>query len=180
MAFVKLIAIVCISMALVSCVESENPLSDIEKAKYDGSVAGVWKDTDKGTEFIHIGKGEKTNVMAAIVIDHAMDGTINPISVVMFPSVVNGINYMNVRPASNNQEAHGYYFFRYELVDKNTLKICTPKPDSLRDAVLQKKLKGDVSKFSAKITENTPNLVRYILTKDGEKIFSECNQYNRM
>ena len=96
-----LLSVAAVSLLLMSCIESENPLSDPQKSKPDDRLTGVWRFRGDSGEmnYYHIGHvGEKlpASVMQVIFVQHMTDGRMGSRDLLAFPTTIGDKNYLNV------------------------------------------------------------------------------------
>ncbi len=151
MAVVSLVA-----LFLVGCdhARSVQPLSNEQTSTLDQRLIGGWEPVDRQqdgeTSTLWVGRkpGSK-KALELVMVGIADDQTIETLRMPMF--VRHGqANYLSVDLASVLKEwdetGPSWCFCKYEMPDDRTIVLHVPKPEALREAVRQGKLKGTLLK----------------------------------
>lgn len=164
-------------LGLTGCLpESQNPLSSQETATADARLAGVWYGRSGDDKiFLHFVAG-KGPVMSIVEVDHDAKGEAHTTLYRMFPSVIDGTRYMNVR--EGKEEGKPYYLARYRLSDSGILKIWLMSETAATKAIKSHKLKGVVTpgannSVDVKITDTTEHLSSFVGNSDPGQLFDQ-------
>jgi hypothetical protein len=158
--------------------DSNNPLSDPQKSKADERLAGVWVyRSDDGDEYYHVGQaGEKfpACMMRVVMIKHSKGEVEPPGEFLAFPTVIGDKTYLNVvvgtgekpikKPDGNGWNAanvQSYMLYQYKF-DDGKLVMHGIAEDAKKKAIKDGKVKGTVDDNSAKFTDTTENLARFV------------------
>ncbi len=101
---------------------SVNPLSDPQNAKYDKRLEGAWQSVspDGDLEFIHFGEDDEKKTQM-VIIEHMRSGKIDFSTLTVFPTIINGKGYLNVKVEDLfeefSEEISGYIFMKYQLLN---------------------------------------------------------------
>ena len=192
---------VLVLMFFSSCfcpLTSVNPLSDPQNPTYDERIEGAWQllAEDGDLVFLHFGKGDEKKT-EMISIEHKNNREIDVLSFTVFPTIVNGQNYLNfnIRELFKEfgDELSGYTFMKYHLTGTDTLRLSHIDEEPIIEGIKSGKLKGEItykqtqakeghkgqalqqnkkkSIKCVKITDSSDNIVKYIHSVDSKKIF---------
>lgn len=177
----RILLLLCLLLT-ASCIESQNPVSDPNKALPEKKLIGLWKAQNENGEiiFVHFGLPQGKlgeHYVYSMQVNHDRDrglwskGTewrlifssnlgkqtyLNTVQ--MTPETIHNLESAGWRPAPETK----YDIFRYEL-SGNTLKILVPDQGVLKQAVEQKKLKGEVQKLGGvRLMDSTENLAKFL------------------
>lgn len=200
---VRAICLAVLTICLLSCVESENPVSDMDKATPDTDIYGTWCKTseDNSKELLIIGRplaADHKKVPAGIM--HVIKIQINPKNEfgspseqVFFSSTIARDRYFNEfkenpieaipsdgKSAWNSATIRGFYIRKYR-VSGGKLTIWGGSREAVAAAIESKKIKGDVKRSddkeksitSANITDSTANLAKYLDNGGSAALFPE-------
>ena len=170
-----------VMIGLAGCLPtSKNPLSDPADAVVDSRLDGVWYGkSGEDTIFLHFVSG-KPNSMDVVEVDHQQTGDAHTSIYTMFPSVIDGMRYMNIREKNGSDKP--YYFARYTLSKSGTLTIWLMSEKPVAKAVKAGKLDGKITvKNEGETTESreialtgsTEALASYVHKSDPEILFAE-------
>ena len=172
-------------VAFSGCVaESEHPLSDPETAKYDTRLEGVWRSTFDG-EVVYLHFGNRDDVsMDIITVEHMKCGSISSVEYTMFQTVIDKTHYMNVQNKDSEQRKGGYIFVKYDVSEKNTLTLWLIDTERIIKAIENGTIKGEIKtkKWSdtIKITDTTPNLIKYIRSDMQNEPFKFLGRFQKI
>jgi hypothetical protein len=186
---------------------SVNPLSDPHHAKYDKRLEGAWQSVsqDSDLNFIHFGKDDEKKT-EMVIIEHMRSGKIDVSMLTVFPTIINGKGYLNMKVEDLfeefSEDLSGYIFMKYELPDKNTLTLSLLNEKPIVDAIKSGELKGDITyekvvtkaggeKDSSgqnkerkikcvKLSDSSDNILKYFETADSKKLFEETTEFKRI
>lgn len=169
-------------LGLAGCLPvSQNPLSPPEKAVADSRLAGVWYGkSGEDTVFLHFVAG-KGAAMDAVEVDHEKSGDAQANLYTLFPSVIDGVRYLNIRE-KKGAEKKPYYLARYQLSANGTLTIWMMSEKAVARAVKNEKLAGKITPKNSgdrsvdqdiTITASTERLAAFLRKSDPEILFSE-------
>ncbi len=132
-----------VMIGLAGCLPtSKNPLSDPADAVADSRLDGVWYGkSGEDTVFLHFVSGKAAS-MDIVEVDH-QNGEAHTSIYTMFPSVLEGQRYMNIREKSGDDKP--YYFARYTLSKSGVLSIWLMSEKPVAKAVKAEKLAGKVT-----------------------------------
>lgn len=168
-------------LGLAGCLPvSQNPLSSPEEAVADSRLAGVWYGrSGEDTIFLHFVSGKDAR-MDVVEVDHEKNGEAHTNLYTMFPSVIGGRRYMNIREKKGAEKR--YYLARYQLSGNGALTIWMMSEKPVAGAVRNEKIAGKVtSKNSGEsstgrditITASTERLAAFVRKSDPEVLFGE-------
>ena len=192
--FLSFVSLVVLG-AIAGCDDSQNPLSDPQKAKADAKLLGTWRyqDHDGNVSYYHIGHaGENLpeGVLRVVAATHHADGKLTSGEHMLFASTVGGSTYLNITDGKAGQvqaleengwdatQIDGYFLYKYEL-KADTLCVQGIDRDAKRRAIEGKRLKGTVEPGDdgkVKFTDSTENLARFVaeakdlFAKDVERL----------
>ena len=164
------------AICLSGCIpESKNPLSAPEDSTADLRLAGVWTADSGGDKiYLHFGKG-KGHTMDAVEVDHEKGGAIHANDYTVFTTVIEGVNYLNIRAATG--ENHSYYFARYGVDSEDVLRVWLMSDEPVAKAIKAGKLKGTVANKEGgkdiKITDTAAKITRFIRESDRAVLFAQ-------
>ena len=170
-----------IMIALTGCLPtSKNPLSDPADAVVDMRLDGVWYGkSGEDTIFLHFVAGKATS-MDVVEVDHEKDGDAHTSIYTMFPTIIDGQRYMNLREKSGTDKP--YYLARYTLSKGGTLSISLMSEAVVAKAVKAGKLTGKVTVKNAgessetrdiALTASTASLAAFVRSSDPDALFAE-------
>ena len=173
--------LVAVMFVLAGCLPtSKNPLSDPAGAVADMRLDGVWYGkSGEDTIFLHFVSGKATT-MDLVEVDHEKSGDAHTSIYTMFPTVIDGQRYMNIREKGGGDKP--YYFARYSLSKNGTLTIWLMSENPVAKAVKAGKLAGKVTvKDSGEkaqerdvvLTATTESLAAYVRKADPDVLFAE-------
>jgi len=171
-------------VSLSGCIaESIHPLSDPENAKYDDRLMGLWRSTfDGDIVCLHFGNRDDVS-MDIIVVEHKKDGGIDPEGYVMFPTIIDKTYYMNVQRKDLKQRDKGYIFVKYEITE-NILNLWLIDNDKIKRSIENGIIEGKIviGKWgdTIKITDTTPNLVKYIRSTRQNEPFKFLGRFQNV
>jgi hypothetical protein len=178
---VAAMAVVAILAGLAGCLPTaKNPLSDPSEALVDMRLDGLWygKSGDD-TIFLHFVAG-KSNTMDLVEVDHEKTGDAHTSIYTMFPTVIDGVRYLNIREKGAGEKP--YYFARYALSKAGTLSIWLMSESPVAKAVNDGKLTGNInvkehadgtSERNIALTGSTEALAAFVHKSDPDVLFAE-------
>jgi hypothetical protein len=190
----RTLAVAAIAICFSSCeVDSKHPLSDPDLSRPDSRLYGTWiveeKDKDD-TGVIFIGRPAETKnrkdvpsgIMRATITGIKKQFVDRPQEVALFVTQLRDGGYINMFDgAALDQSKHktwdkrvikGYTLMKY-CVSDDKLEIWTGDVFAVQDVIKTGKLHGDVRRNSARFTDTTANLTRYIESGGGRDLFSD-------
>jgi hypothetical protein len=178
---VAVFLIVAVMLGLAGCLPtSKNPLSDPADAVVDMRLNGVWYGkSGEDTVFLHFVAGKATS-MDIVEVDHEKSGDAHTSIYTMFPTIIEGQRYMNIREKSGSDKP--YYFARYSLSKSGALTIWLMSEKPVAKAVKDGKLAGKITVNNAggstesrdiALTSTTETLAAYVRKADPEVLFAE-------
>lgn len=173
--------LLAILIGLTGCLPtSKSPLSDPADAVLDMRLAGVWYGkSGEDTVFLHFVAGKVTS-MDVVEVDHEKDGDAHTSIYTMFPTLIGGQRYMNLREKGGGDKP--YYLARYTLTKSGALTIWLWSETAIEKAVKAGKLAGKVSVKNAgessetrdvALTATTASLAAFVRESDPDVLFSE-------
>jgi len=167
--------VVCL---LASGCDSKNPLSDPQTSKADERLAGVWRDRNgDGDVYYHVGHaGEKfpTCMMRVVGVKHSKGNVEPPFEFLVFPTVLGDKTYLNVVLGKDDKllksldekgwkaaDVDSYTFYKYKF-DGDKLVLLGIDAEAKKTAITSGKVKGTVENNSAKFTDSSENLARFV------------------
>lgn len=176
---VKYLAAWSLVLILAACVpETVHPLSDPAQAKADSRLAGLWsiriENEDMFLHFIPRSDGW-TEIVSVSYRNNREAGDWTVFR--MFPTRIDGRDYMNVRfiaEAEERSKSKRFYLARYQLAQDGALTLWSMgrKPAI---AAIKAGLRGTVKKGSfvdeVIVKANTAALVEYLHRADVENLF---------
>ncbi len=187
-----MLAGLCI-LSLTSCIDSENPLSDLEKAKPATELSGVWREhRDDGTRYYHVGlAGDKfpSGLMRMALIDHQKDGVLDvpESSFFFFTTTLGGRHFLNITALEPDQLKEvaktgwkpemfkGYWIYEYRL-NGDKISLLRMDWDQKKALIESKKLKGVIKPDQVFFQESTENLDKFITSPDAAKLFQSAGE----
>jgi hypothetical protein len=181
-------------LGMASCIDSENPLSDPQKAKPAADLAGVWRVEEKdGTTYYHVGlAGDKfpSGLMRMAIIEHKKNGLvdINENAFFLFTTALGDRHFVNVTVLDGEQlkeaektgwkpeMAKGYWIWEYRLKADKISLLCMDQ-EQKKSLIENKKLQGFVNKDKkgifdeVTIQESSEDLAKFIVSPDAAKLF---------
>ncbi|MBN1394312.1 MAG: hypothetical protein JW959_04765 [Pirellulales bacterium] len=176
------------SLLLSSC-ESDNPLSDPQKANLDKRLLGIWRLDDSGeTVYYHVGKASDKlppGVMMAVQVRHALNGSIQrPGEFFAFSTSIGEYNYLNLIGLKDEDGGvaklwddgwkpeliSDYLLVKYE-VKGDSLDIWVMEADAQRLLIESGKIKGVIDGDGTRFTDTTEKLAALMASPEGEKLF---------
>lgn len=168
-------------LGLAGCLPtSTNPLSSPTDAIADNRLDGVWYGkSGEDTVFLHFVPDEQGMTDIAEV-DHEQGKGAHSTIYTMFPTVIDGQHYMNIREKKANGTSD-YYFARYTLSDTGTLTLWLMGEKAVTKAIKADKLAGKVKASGegaaqttdVTITASSEALVAFVRKSDPATLFSE-------
>ena len=170
-----LFSLVCL-LGLAGCLPvSQNPLSAPEEAAADSHLPGVWYGKSGEDEiFLHFVPGQAAE-MQIVEVDHEKKGEAHTTLYSMFPTVIGGQHYLNVREGKNKP----YYLARYHLSDAGALTIWLMSEKAAAKAINSRKLKGQVvekqqsSDRDVTLSDTTEHLAAFVRKSDPQVLFDQ-------
>jgi hypothetical protein len=173
--------LVTVMIGLAGCLPtSKNPLSDPADAVADMRLDGVWYGkSGEDTVFLHFVSGKESS-MDIVEVDHQKSGDAHTSIYTMFPTVIEGQRYMNIREKSGDDKP--YYFARYTISKSGELTIWLMSEKPVAKAVKAGKLDGKVTVKNPgetsetrdiTLTASTESLAAYVRKADPEILFAE-------
>lgn len=170
-----------VMFALTGCLPtSKNPLSDPAEAVLDMRLDGVWYGkSGEDTIFLHFVAGKATS-MDVVEVDHEKDGDAHTSIYTMFPTIIGGQRYMNLR--EKNGADKPYYLARYTISKGGTLAISLMSEAVVAKAVKAGKLAGKVTVKNAgdysetrdiALTATTASLAAFVGKSDPDVLFDQ-------
>jgi len=172
---------------LSSCLlESEFPLSDVDKGYNDKRLNGLWKFTnledDSEGGYVLILKTDD-NIYHFIIFDKnysiKSDGLYNG-----FVTKIGNESYLNVKVLNNSLKSYGntkdnrYFFLGYKI-EGGMLKMGLFDNNYVSEAIKDNKIKGEVDKvgnFETPIlTDSTKNLYVFVKNADKNRLITSYN-----
>ena len=167
--------------------DSKNPLSDPQTSKADERLVGVWRDrSDDGDTYYHVGHaGEKfpAIMMRVVMIKHSKGEVEPPGEFLAFPTVIGDKTYLNVVIGKDDKlikslddkgwkaaEVENYLLLKYQF-DGDKLLMLGIDGDAKKKAIKDGKVKGTVDDNSAKFTDTTENVARFV-TESGDSLWN--------
>ena len=158
--------------------DSKNPLSDPQTSKADERLAGVWRDRGgDGDVYYHVGHaGEKfpACMMRVVMIKHSKGNVEPPGEFLIFPTVIGDKTYLNVVIGKDDKlvksldekgwkadEVDSYMLYKYKF-DGDKLVVYGIDAEAKQKAIKSGKVKGTVENNSAKFTDTTENVARFV------------------
>ena len=200
------LVVICLSSCFCP-LTSVNPLSDPQNTAYDERIEGAWQlvSEDKDLVFLHFGKGDEKKT-EMILIEHKNDIKIDVLTFTVFPTIVDGQNYLNFNIKELykefGDELSGYTFMKYRLTGTGTLCLSHIDEKPIIEGIKSGKLKGEISyeqreakaehkgkalqqneKKSVKcvkITDSSDNIVKYIHSVDSKNVFPKSMRFKRI
>lgn len=138
----KLLLLSLLPILLCSCYFI-NPISDVRDAYADKRLIGMWiREHKNGKDFLHIGIGDK-NWMKFIFQEKAYNYDINVVQ--MFVSKIDDRTFLNYELTEDkSKKVLGYWFWEYEIHDKDYLIFCEIDWEFVKKAVENKTLFGRI------------------------------------
>ena len=178
---VSALFVVALMMGLAGCLPtSKNPLSAPEDAVADTRLEGVWYGkSGEDTVFLHFVAGKAAS-MDIVEVDHEKSGGAHTSIYTMFPTVIDGQRYMNIR--EKNGDKKPYYFARYTLSKTGTLTLWLMSEKPVAKAINAGKLTGKITvkntdetaeSRDVALTSTTASLAAYVGKADPEALFAE-------
>jgi hypothetical protein len=173
--------LVAVMIGLAGCLPtSTNPLSDPADAVADTRLDGVWYGkSGEDTVFLHFVPGNAAS-MDVVEVDHEKSGDAHTSIYTMFPTVIEGERYMNIREKSGADKP--YYFARYTLSKGGTLTIWLMSEKPVVKAIKAGKLAGKVTvknegesteSRDVSLTSTTESVAAYVRKADADVLFAE-------
>jgi hypothetical protein len=180
-------------LAMTSCIDSENPLSEPEKAAPAKELSGVWRERqDEGSRYYHVGlAGEKfpPGMLRMIMVDHRKDGALeaNPDTFFLFATALGERHFVNVSALEPEQLREvektgwkpdtfkGYWIYEYQI-QGNKIRLTRMNDEAKRALIESKKLKGAVNSDGASFKESTEKLAKIIASPDAAKLFQAADR----
>ena len=166
---------------LCSCIQSENPLSDPNKASIDKRLEGIWlvEDTDSVNEIIFYRFTSRDDGFMDLVIDDQSKKDLNIERFSIFPTKLNTGYYMNVKKYHPKNIEGGYSFYKYKVTNDNTLYLWAifdiqPVVKAINDNSLRGEIKRekDGTIDSVEITDVSIKIAEFVSSHDQE-LFKE-------
>lgn len=174
------VVFLALMFALAGCLPvSTNPLSPPDTAVGDPRLAGVWYGkSGEDTIFLHFvpGKGAAMNF---VEVDQQKSGDADTNIYVMFPSVLGGTRYMNVR--EKNGAGKNYYLARYRI-EGGALTVWLMSEKPVSKAINNERIAGKIvvrdtgvsgADRDVTITSSTERLAAFVKKSDPEILFAE-------
>jgi hypothetical protein len=190
--FGVVLAGMCI-LALTSCIDSENPLSDPAQAKPAKELAGVWRiRQDDGIRYYHVGlAGEKfpAGLMQMTIIDHRKDGrmTVEENAFFLFATTLGERHFVNVTALEPEQLAEvaksgwkpetfkGYWIYEYQLKG-DKIRLLGMDQEQKKTLLESKKLKGVIKNDQVSFQESTENMAKLVVSPEAAKLFQAAEK----
>lgn len=175
-------------LGMSSCIDSENPLSDPEKATSATELSGVWRVHEKDvTTYYHVGlAGDKfpSGLMRMEIIDHKKNGVleINESGFFLFTTTLGERHFVNITVLEHEQlkEAEktgwkpemfkGYWIYEYQLRG-DKIRLLGMDQDQKKTLIESKKLQGVIKEGQISFQESSENLAKFIASPDAAKLF---------
>ena len=170
---------------LTGCiVESEQPLSDPETATYDARLEGVWRSIlDGDIVYLHFGRGND-NIMDIVKVEHKKQGYIDSNGFTMFPTIIDQMNYMNLRTKDPKEGKGRYVFVKYEIPEENTLNLWLFDTEKIKKLIGNGTIEGKIIKGkyvdTIIMTDTIPNLVKILKSKGQEGLFKIVGRFQKI
>jgi hypothetical protein len=181
---------------------SVHPLQDPQKTDYDARLEGVWRQNfEKDYVMLHIGKAQKGRIQV-IGVEHDDSGKVDYDGFTVSGVRLNNHYYLDIDTTQltpKHQESQkGHVIISYSLSDDNTLVIGMLDLDMVADAILKKKVAGEItyqktasaSKASdapqsariecAHITDTSDKLIKFISASDPGRLFKSMMTFKRV
>jgi hypothetical protein len=173
--------VIAVMIGLAGCLPtSKNPLSDPASAVMDMRLDGVWYGkSGEDAIFLHFVSGKATS-MDIVEVDQEKSGDAHTSIYTMFPTVIEGQRYMNIRDKTGAGKP--YYFARYTLSKSGTLTIWLMSEKPVAKAVKAGKLAGKITVNNTgastesrdiALTDSTESLADYVGKSDPDVLFAE-------
>lgn len=173
---IQTISVLLFLILLSSCSlpTSIHPLSPPEKARHDKRLEGTWISLTEDRDVVYFNV-EKTNgnLTKAEVIETKKDGKIDKMTYVIFSTIVDNINYLNIREEQTDDnsppENGSYIFARYEFLGSDNLSIYFIDRDQCVNAIKSGSLIGKITYKRTAIPESSS---KERLSEDRKAIYS--------
>ena len=190
---VRLCAAVLLLLILTACgpAESVNPLSDPLQAKHDEELLGTWAGRNEDDTILMHFVPAKKSFTHIVLVGRGKDGA-DILTYEMFPTSIGKNRYMNVRNWKPKPQAGGkkedasgkrFFFTKYEIAE-DILTIWTTKNGTIRKAIEQQKLEGEIRKgkhfTSVTITDSSGNLSRFVQSTEHEILFELFMKFKKV
>jgi hypothetical protein len=167
-------------LLVVGCDDSKHPLSDPAAAKPDQRLLGVWRWQNGSGEVIyyHVGQaGEKfpAGMMRVVEVKHSEGKVEPPEEFLMFPTVLQGKNYLNVVSDGDKKlvkvldekgwrpdAVESYTFLKYQ-VEGDKLVVWLVDEGAKERAIRGGKVKGVIAENKpARFTDSAETVARFV------------------
>lgn len=192
-------------MIFSACSEphSLNPLSDPAEATIDEEIIGTWTgflELLDETILLHFIPGE--NRLTDIVVVAYQEGQPGSLGLArMFPTVINGDRYMNVMwreltddYSSNPDRYPTYYFYKYQFLPENALKLWSFSATPVREAINKGIIKGRLPSYKDPetnlpvavfpdepvITDSSKNIVNFFQSIEDDELFELIGTFRKI
>jgi len=175
-------ALLSACLLLAACPESVHPVSDPAGAAHDPALSGTWHGVFDGDAiYLHVGRAER-GLMRAVTVEHERkDGGIKVEHYVAFPSRLDKLALVNVRPVNGDGTA-GYSLFKYEA-GKDRLTLWMTSFAAVREDIKAGKLGGiaEDGKFGeTRITAPSAELAAWLRAADPKRLFDKPLVFRRV
>ena len=117
------------------------------------------------------------------MVSYAQNGKREVQKFVMFPTVMNGQTYMNLKARGKTvgQQGNAYQFFMYELQGADKLIVWRLNHEIFAEAINDGTLKGEIWQkgffYGVKLTDSSEKLADFLTTIDRKKLLLEDKHY---
>ena len=187
-----LIAALLLTVSLTSCYESQVPLSEPNPATTDESIKGVWHAViEKNDVYLHI-IPMRPPLLKLIRVTHVnVGGFYNLDELEMFPTVIEGRRYMNLKylmPKDAEDEKgeleQRFTFLKYDLSREGVLTVWGLDYEAWKKAIAAKRIKGTAWETTwgsnVRLDDTGKNILNYLSAKDTDREFRIVGQFRRI
>jgi hypothetical protein len=181
-----LLALLIAAPLLCGCDDSKNPLSDLKMSQPDDRLLGLWRvqdDKSATAEYYHVGHvpDAPAGVMRVIGVSHNKNGKIDLEDFLMFVTTLGDKTYLNVTGGGNETikrlkengwqpaDEATYFLFKYQ-VDGDAIAVRGMETDVKRQAIEAGMIKGETGAQTAKFTDTSENVARFV-SEAGDGLF---------
>ncbi|MCC6124614.1 MAG: hypothetical protein IT426_06615 [Pirellulales bacterium] len=175
-------------LGMSSCIDSENPLSDPEKAAPATELSGAWRvKQEDGTRYYHVGlAGEKfpAGLLRMKIIDHSKNGelAVDENTFFVFATAIGDRHFANVTLLEPDQLAEaaktgwkpemfkGYWIYEYKR-EGDKLRLSGMDGDEKRTLIESKKLAGVIGNDQVSFKESSEKLAKFVTSPEAAKLF---------
>lgn len=181
----RLLLALALAAALPAC-DSEEPLSDPQKAKLDERLLGVWKEAGRES-YLFVGRPERGPLAGSLrVVLSGYDPERQQAGTVEFRMATTTIGkhsygsiFFQPSPGQGKQPAQSYVLVKY-AIDHGLLTVWSLNKDVVADAINQGKVKGQAGSLLpfrlTSLHDSPDNLRRFVQEWEGKGLFREDNR----